>query len=253
MTRGIVLAAALIACGPAAGQFESRYALVIGNAAYSAPDASLRNAVRDARNVGAALRRVGFQVEVLEDADHATMRRAIRAFEDNLRRDPGVSFVYFAGHGLQLAGRNYLMPVGAGLVSEREVTARTVDAGELVERLRATGARLNIIVLDACRNNPLYKPVFVMRGASSAGLAKVTPAQGTVVAFATEPGRVASDGAGNEGVYAKYLVQYMAVPGLPLEQVFKRVREAVVAETKGVQVPVEFNMLTGGEFYFVPR
>ena len=251
--RALILAAALVACGPAAGEGESRQALVVGNAEYPAPEAALRNAVNDARSVGAALRRVGFQVEVLENADHAAMRHAIRAFEDRLRRDRGVSFVYFAGHGLQLAGRNYLMPVGAGVVSERDVPERTVDAGELVERLRATGARLSIIVLDACRDNPLYKPAFVMRGGSTAGLAQAKPASGSFIAFATEPGRVATDGAGSGGVYARYLVQYMSVPGLSLEQVFKRVREAVMAETRGAQVPVEFSMLTGDDFYFVAR
>jgi uncharacterized caspase-like protein len=240
-------------CGaPVAAQGESRIALVIGNAAYAAPEALLKNAASDARIVADALRELGFRVHLLENADHSAMRRSIREVEDELRREKGIAFFYFAGHGVQVAGRNYLMPVGAGVVRENDVVERTIDANELVERLRETGSRLNIVVLDACRDNPLYKPAFAMRGAGSAGLARIPPASGTLVAFATEPGHVASDGAGGRGVYAKHLVQYMRIPGLPLEQVFKRVRESVREETNGAQVPVEFSMLTGGDFYFVP-
>ena len=248
LLAGLLLAAA---AGTASG--ESRLALVIGNAAYSAPDAALANPVNDARVMARALEELGFRVHLVEDADHAAMRRAIREFEDELRRERGVSLVYYAGHGVQLEGRNYLMPVGAGLLSEAQVRERTVDATELVERLRATGSRLTIVILDACRNNPLYKPAFVMRGAGQAGLARPRPASGTVVAFATEPGRIAYDGAAGQGVYVKHLAQYMRMPGLALEQVFKRVREAVAAETLGTQIPVEFSTLVGEDFYFVPR
>ena len=237
----------------AAAPEESRLALVIGNAAYSPPDAALENAANDARLVAETLRELGFRVRLLENADHAAMRRKIREFEDELRHEGGVAFFYFAGHGVQLEGRNYLMPVGAGITDELELRGRTVDATELIDRLRATGSRLNIVILDACRNNPLYKPTFATaRGAGApVGLASVPPAAGTVVAFATESGRVANDGARGHGVYAKHLVHYMRTPGLPLEQLFKRVREAVAAETKGRQVPVEFSTLTGADFYFV--
>jgi uncharacterized caspase-like protein len=246
-------AALLLAAAAGAAGAESRLALVIGNAAYSAPDAALANPVNDARVMAATLEELGFRVHRVEDADHAAMRRAIREFEDELRREQGVSLVYYAGHGVQLEGRNYLMPVGAGLLSEAQVRERTVDATELIERLRATGSRLTIVILDACRNNPLYKPVFVMRGGGPVGLARPRPASGTVVAFATEPGRIAYDGAAGQGVYVKHLAQYMRMPGLALEQVFKRVREAVTAETRGTQIPVEFSTLVGEDFYFVPR
>ena len=250
----VVLAAVAVLHGaraPAAE--ESRLALVIGNAAYSPPDGALANAANDARLVAETLTELGFRVRLLENADHATMRRQIREFEDELRRVGGVAFLYFAGHGVQLEGHNYLMPVGAGVINELDLRGRTVDATELTERLRATGNRLNIVILDACRNNPLYRPTFATtRGVGApVGLASVPPAAGMVVAFATESGRVASDGSGGHGIYAKYLVQYMRTPGLPLEQMFKRVREAVAAETKGRQIPVEFSTLTGADFYFV--
>lgn len=249
-----VLAALAALHGARAGAVEeSRLALVIGNAAYSPAYAALGNAANDARLVAQTLGELGFRVHLLENADHAAMRRNIREFEDALRHAGGVAFLYFAGHGVQLEGRNYLMPVGAGIMDELELRSRTVDATELIERLRATGSRLNIVILDACRNNPLYKPTFATaRGLGApVGLASVPPAAGTVVAFATESDRVASDGPGGHGVYAKHLVRYMRTPGLPLEQLFKRVREAVTAETNGRQVPVEFSILTGADFYFV--
>jgi uncharacterized caspase-like protein len=254
MKRVAAVLAALAALNGAraAAPEERRLALVIGNAAYSIPDAKLANAANDARLVAETLRELGFRVRLLEDADHAAMRRTIREFEDELRREGGVAFLYFAGHGAQLEGHNYLMPVGAAVMNELELRSRTVDATELIERLHATGSRLNIVILDACRNNPLYKPTVDARGLNArVGLASMPPAAGTVVAFATESGRVASDGSTGHGVYAKHLVHYMRTPGLPLEQLFKRVREAVAAETKGRQVPVEFSTLTGADFYLV--
>jgi uncharacterized caspase-like protein len=236
-----------------AAHAEERHALVIGNAAYVAPEPALRNPVNDAREIAGALKAVGFEVRVVSDADHATMRRAIREFEDRLRRRGGVAFFYYAGHGLQLDGRNYLVPIGAKLVREDQARARGIDATDLVQRLRDTGSRLNIVVLDACRNNPLVKQPYTPRGGSAEGLAPVRPATGTLVAFAAEPGNVAGDGASDRGRYAKHLASAMQVPGLSLEQVFKRVREAVEKESRGRQVPVEFSTLTGSDFYFVGK
>jgi uncharacterized caspase-like protein len=250
----LFFAVAQLALFPAATALaQPRIALVIGNAAYAAPGAALRNPVNDAREVASALREVGFEVALSENADHAAMRRAIRDFEDRMREAKGVGLFYFAGHGVQVGGHNYLVPIGPQLLMETEVRERTIDATELVQRLRDTGSRLNIVILDACRDNPLVKPVYAVRGAFGAplGLAPMRPASGTLVAFATEAGRIATDGAANQGHYARFLVQYIRTPGLTLEQVFKRVREAVERETHGKQLPVEYNMLTGTDFYFV--
>jgi uncharacterized caspase-like protein len=251
----VLCAAAALAWFPGAvpAQSEQRIALVIGNAAYAAP-AALTNPVNDARDMAAALKELGFRVVLAENADHATMRRTIREFEDGMRRAKGVALFYFAGHGVQLEGHNYLVPIGPQLLVDRDVRERAVDATELVQRLRDAGSRLNIVILDACRDNPLLKPALVLRGAAAkpSGLAAMRPASGTLVAFATEAGGVASDGAATRGRYTQYLVQYMKTPGLTLEQVFKRVREAVERDTNGRQVPVEYSALTGADFYLVP-
>jgi uncharacterized caspase-like protein len=247
----IFLFLAFACSAPAWAQGELRQALVIGNAAYTDPEPALRNSVNDAREVAQALRELGFTVRLVSDANHAVMRSAVREFEDGLRRHKGVGFFYFAGHGINVDGHNYLIPVGARLMSEDEALERAIDANQLVQRMRDTGARLNIVVLDACRDNPLTRPTFAARGGGPAeGLAPMRPASGTLVAFAAEPGRVAGDGAGTRGLYAKHLVRFMRSPGLSLEQVFKRVREAVGEESRGAQVPVEFSTLTGADFYF---
>ena len=232
---------------------EERHALVIGNAAYPMPEPALKNPVNDAREIAGVLGELGFGVRLVVDADHAAMRRAIREFEDVLRKRQGVAFFYFAGHGIQIDGRNYLVPLGAKLVREDQVLSRAIDVTELVRRLRETGSRLNIVILDACRNNPLTKQPFASRGASQEGLAAVRPATGTLVAFAAEPGHVVGDGAADRGIYAKHLARAMRTPGLSLEQVFKRVREAVEQDTGGRQVPVEFSTLTGDDFYFLTK
>ncbi|MBV8031119.1 MAG: caspase family protein [Betaproteobacteria bacterium] len=252
--RFALLFVVAVAAFAARAETEPRVALVIGNAAYTAPEPALRNPVNDAQAVAQALQEAGFSVKLVADADHASMRRAVREFEDMLRKQKGVGFFYFAGHGMNVEGHNFLVPIGAHLQSEDEALERAIDANQLIIRLRDTGSRLNIVVLDACRDNPLTKPQFAARGAaapSPEGLAPMRPASGTLVAFAAEPGRIAGDGTGERGLYARHLVRFIRTPGLSLEQVFKRVREAVEQETRGAQVPVEFSTLTGGDFYFL--
>jgi uncharacterized caspase-like protein len=253
--RSLLLGGLLAVAGAvAAQQPDARTALVIGNAAYAAPDVPLRNPANDAREIAAALERLRFSVQLLQDADHASMRRAIREYEDKLRNTEGVGFFYFAGHGLQVEGRNYLVPVGAALTKESDARERAVDATELIQRLRSAGNRLNIVVLDACRDNPLVKPSVAFRSSRSPfGLAPVRPAKGMLIAFAAEPGRVASDGTSGRGLYARHLTRYMLTPGLSLEQVFKRVRDAVEQESSGSQIPVDFSTLTGDDFYLISQ
>ena len=228
-----------------------RTALVFGNAAYSTPDRPLKNPVSDARLMARTLKELGFDVRLREDADRRTMLQALRELEDTLRKTKGVGFVYFAGHGVQVNGRNYIVPIGANLVRDVDAQKNAIDADAVLQSLRDTGAKLNILVLDACRNNPLLA-TSRSTGATGAkaGLAPMRPPEGALVAFATEPGRLASDGkeTGN-GLYTRHLAKWIKEPDLTLEQVFKRTREAVQLESKGEQIPTEYSVLTGADLY----
>ena len=229
----------------------SRTALVFGNAAYSAPDRPLKNPVSDARLMARTLKELGFNVRLREDVDRRSMLQALRELEDTLRKTKGVGFVYFAGHGVQVNGRNYIVPIGANLVRDVDAQKNAIDADAMLQSLRDTGAKLNILVLDACRNNPLLATSRSTNAPGvKAGLAPMRPPEGALVAFATEPGRLASDGkeTGN-GLYTRHLAKWIKEPDLTLEQVFKRTREAVQLESKGEQIPTEYSVLTGADLY----
>jgi Caspase domain len=232
------------ACGARAA--EQRIALVIGNAAYRIDP--LDNPVNDARLVAASLKQAGFDVALAENLDRRGLLAAMRAFGQRLN-DQTVAVLYYAGHGLQLRDRNYLIPVDAEIRSEDEIPLAGIDVSFVLSRMSAARSRVNIVVLDACRNNP-----FAGKGGSAAqGLAQIDAPVGTLLAYATAPGKLAADalgGAGN-GLYAQQLARQMLNPGLPVEHVFKRVREAVVRASREAQVPWESSSLQG-EFSFVP-
>jgi len=224
---------------------EHRLALVIGNGDY--PNAPLRNPVNDVRDFAAALADSGFDVVRLENANVRQLRTAIRDFGDRLKKQGGVGLFYFAGHGMQLKGRNYLIPVGAQIEREDEIEFESLDANLVLEKLDAAGNRFNIVILDACRNNPFARSF----RSTTQGLAQMDAPSGTVIAFATSPGSVASDGPGRNGLYTQYLVESMQRPGLKIEEVFKQVRAAVRRDSGGQQTPWESTSLEG-DFYFHP-
>ena len=226
-----------------AASADRRLALVIGNAAYRT--APLRNPVNDARAMTRTLRELGFEVIALENAPQSKMKRAIDEFGSRLRRQGGVGLFYFSGHGMQVRGRNYMIPLGATLSGEADVEYEAVDAGRVLAKLDIAGNRMNIVILDACRNNPFSRSF----RSSSSGLATMDAPSGTLVAYATAPGKVAADGEGKNGLYTEKLIRYMQQPGLSLERVFKRVRTDVRRESGGKQVPWE-NTSVEGEFYF---
>ena len=217
---------------------EARHALVIGNGAYKA--APLKNPAKDARDMAALLGTLGFTVTLKVDAGQKEMEEAVRDFGQSLRKG-GVGLFYFAGHGVQVQGSNYLVPVDAKIQSESDVRFECVDAGRVLGKMEDAGNSLNIVVLDACRNNPFS------RGFRSAdrGLAEMRAPTGSLIAYATAPGSVASDGTGENGIYTKHLLKNMRVSGLPITDVFMRVRMGVVAETGKKQVPWESSSLTG--------
>ena len=228
-----------------------RFALVFGNAAYTAPDQALKNSVSDARLMARTLRELKFDVRLREDVDRRSMLGAFQEFEEALRKSKGIGFLYFAGHGVQVNGSNYIVPIGANLVRDVDAQKNALDIDVMLQGLRDTGARLNIMVLDACRNNPLLATGRGLSGGKAKpGLAPMRPPEGALVAFATEPGRLASDGkdAGN-GLYTRHLIRWIKEPNITLEQVFKRTREAVQAESRGEQIPTEYSLLTGADLF----
>jgi hypothetical protein len=239
-------AAILIFIGLPAGhaQAENRVALVIGNGAYAS--APLTNPVHDAQDMATALGRAGFDVIHRENVDRSAMRAAIREFGRKIRQG-GVGLFYFAGHGVQVDGANYLVPLGSNIEEEFEVADEAVDADSILRAMGNADNQLNIIILDACRNNPFARS---FRSANR-GLARMSAPTGSLVSYATAPGSVAADGDGRNGVYTKHLLDAMQQPGRTLEQVFKQVRINVDRDTAGKQVPWEESSLTG-DFYFTP-
>lgn len=222
---------------------ERRVALVIGNSAYK--HEPLVNPGHDARAIAQALRESGFTVTELRNLNQAVMRRAIREFGDEIARG-GIGLFYYAGHGMQLKGKNYLIPIGNDIQREDEIADQSVDVGLVLEKMRTASNALNILILDACRNNP-----FGALNLATPGLAQMDAPARTIIAFSTAPGQVAADGTGDNSVYAKHLVTNMREPGMKLEDVFKRVRTAVRQESAGRQVPWE-NTSLEADFYFRP-
>lgn len=226
---------------------QARFALVIGNAAYR--DAPLINPTNDARDLGATLSSVGFEVDVRFNLSQVEMKRAIRDFGDRLKLNGGIGLFYFAGHGVQYRGRNYLVPVGADIQREYEIADQSVDANLVLDAFEFAGNRLNVMILDACRNNPFANKFRSLGG----GLARMEAPSGVLVAFATKPDSVAIDGNDGNGLYTKHLVAEINTPGLSLEQIFKKVREQVEKDSHGLQSPREESSLKGEDFYFVRR
>ncbi len=220
-----------------------RIALVIGNGAYeNAPP--LKNPPNDAIDIADVLSKVGFSVERGVNLTQRRMKAMIREFGQKLKGG-GQGLFYFAGHGIQLRGRNYLIPVDANIQSETDVEDQGVDTNLMLGMMDEAGNGLNVVILDACRNNPFSRS---FRSASN-GLAQMDAPSGTLIAYATAPGSIASDGNARNGLYTQELLKSMLVPGLSIEEVFKRVRISVRNSTAGKQTPWESSSLTG-DFYF---
>ena len=242
----LTLAAGTVHAQPrATAPAERRTALVIGNGDY--PSAPLRNPSNDARKMADTLGQLGFDVRFLENVDQRQMRRAIIDFGDRIR-EGGIGLFFYAGHGMQVGGRNYMIPVDADVKSEAEVEADAVDVATVLARMETARNTLNIVILDACRDNP-----FVRRFRSATkGLASIDAPVGTLIAYATAPGSVALDGTGPNSFYTGALAEALRTPGLRVEEVFKRVRQTVRVKTQGKQIPWEASSLEG-EFVFLER
>lgn len=242
-----LLAACLLALPPWAS--AKNYALLIGNASYSI--GQLDNPTNDANDFARVLKDVGFDVKVLTDQNQETMMQAVRDFGDRLKNNDGIGLFFFAGHGVQVEGENYLLPVSVPIRSEDDVKKNAVPANLVLRYMEDSRNRVNVVVLDACRNNPFIKT----RSLKSRGLAPMDAPSGSLIAFSTAPGTEALDGLGRNGLYTKHLMANAKVPGLTVEQVFKRTREAVENESEKIagkrQSPREESSLKGGDMYFV--
>ncbi len=227
---------------------EPRVALVIGNGAYSSIS-PLANARRDARLMAKTLKRVGFDVVEAFDSDLKGMRSAVRTFGKKLRGagNDAVGLFYYAGHGVRSAGENHLVPIAAQIEDEADFNIEAISAADILSHMDSAGNSTNIMVLDACRNNP-YRS---RSRSASRGLARVQSAGGTLLAFSAAPGQAAVDGEGRHSPYTRALAEAILTPGLQVEQVFKRVRVKVETDTGGKQTPWEESSLRG-DFYFVP-
>ncbi len=219
-----------------------RIALVIGNSKYEG-SAALRNPANDAMDIGATLTSLGFQAEILTDADLYTMEDAILRFRDRLKVVPdSVGFFYYAGHGIQSNGENYLIPLDARLNSESMLRNRAVPLQFVLDSLSEARNKLNIIVLDACRDNPFSWA----RSSSSRGLAVVgqlPPA--SIVVYSTSAGKVAQDGTGRNGLFTEELLRHLPTPGLDITEVLRRTGEGVQAKTGGAQIPAIYSQFFG--------
>jgi uncharacterized caspase-like protein len=225
---------------------EDRVALVIGNAAYKQDP--LDNPVNDARLIARTLEQAGFRVTLRENLDRAAMFGALKEFGGRLNENT-VAVLYYAGHALQLRDQNFMIPIDAEIRSEDEIGVQGMDLTYILSQMSRAKSRVNVVILDACRDNP-----FAKRGSTTTqGLAQMDAPIGTLIAYATAPGKQAPDGIGDRGnsVYTAQLARHLLTPGLPVEIMFKRVREAVVRESRQLQVPWEHSSLLG-EFAFVP-
>ena len=238
--------AALAAVGwTAPAQAAERIALVIGNGKYQHATA-LPNPPNDARAMAKALGEVGFEVSQGIDLDRGGMERVLRDFLDKAR-SAQVVLLFYAGHGLQVDGRNYLVPVDAKLESAGDLNFGTVDLDRILASLD-TPARANIVILDACRDNPLARSFAAKSrsGAVGAGLAAYTAlGTGTLIAFSTAPGRVAADGDKANSPFTESLVRHLRTPGLEVRQMLTRVRNDVATATGEAQVPWDNSSLRG--------
>ncbi len=219
---------------------QVKIALVIGNAGYT-KSAKLKNPINDANGIDSALTSIGFKVIKVLDADYNGIRKGLSQFSKEAK-DADVALFYYAGHGLQVDGENYLVPINANIETKEQVALETISIETVIKTLEMTSnhKRLNVLVLDACRSNPFQ----TWSRSSGGGLAQVNPPNGTLIAFATSPGSTASDGANGHGLYTGELINQIK-NHQRIEDVFINTRISVEEKSKGQQSPWELARLRG--------
>ncbi|MGA9769672.1 MAG: caspase family protein [Blastocatellia bacterium] len=240
LTLGLALSTQVMASQQKTG---ARTALVIGNTNYDT--GFLPNPVNDAEDMEKNLVKFGFDVTRRVNLTQNEMKNEIRIFGKKLRESGGVGLFYFAGHGVQVQGKNYLIPIGAKVEAEEDIELDGIDVQLVMSMMKGANTQINIIILDACRDNPFARSV----RSTQRGLAVIDAPSQTLIAYATAPGFTAQDGKGRNGVYTEALIKYMQIPNLKIEDVFKRVRTSVREQTRGKQIPWE-SMSLEDDFYF---
>lgn len=211
---------------------ETRVALIVGNSNYK--DAPLGNPANDASDLANALEKKGFNVLVRENVGERGLKEAVDTFAKYLKKG-GIGLFFFAGHGIQLKDQNFLMPVDLGFDSEADISYKSISAEYVLSRMAEAGNRVNIVILDACRNNPFQQ---ARKSGKGLGVMNVGRAEkGTFIAYATSPGSTALDGQGRNGLYTKHLLAALEAQDSDIDKVFGRVRTGVVRDTEGAQVP----------------
>ena len=247
LARGLLIASLVILPGSFAAAAE-RVALILGNGAYrNAP--TLPNAPADARAIAQVLERLGFKVLDGIDFDRAATDALIHQFARELD-DAKVALFFYSGHGMQVGGENYLVPVDAKLEHESDLDFETVPLRRIMNQLERSD-RTSIVILDACRDNPFLRRVASRSAGTRGGLAPLQSGVGTLVAYATAPDTVAMDGTGDHSPFTASLLKHIETPGLEIGQLLKKVRADVIADTARAQVPWDHSSLVG-DFYFVP-
>jgi uncharacterized protein (TIGR02145 family) len=222
----------------------SKVALIIGNGSYISSE--LANPENDARAMKVALQSVGFTVTEFENLNQVQMKKAIDDFGTRLKNSE-VGLFFYAGHGIQSKGNNYLIPVDAELKSEEEIELDCVDANRVLAKMEASGSKVNIVILDACRNNPFERSW--TRSANGKGLAFMNAPAGTLIGYATSPGSTASDGSGKNGLYTSAILESIQIPGITITQMFQNVGKLVYEKSMKQQTPWISSSMTG-DFYF---
>lgn len=249
----VVATAAVASATPTLADFykdEKRYALVIGNGGYPKSIGVLRNPVNDATDFAKELQNSNFEVQLLTNATYGQMRAAMLKFKEKVDagdRDKTVSLFYYAGHGVQRDDENYLVPIDATIEFEDDIARYCFPVQRMVlANMERSNSRMNIVILDACRNNPFPA---LNRSMGDQGLVEMRRARGSFIAYATAPGSIASDGSGRNGLYTQELLKAMRKPGLTIEQVFKDVRQSVLRLSGNKQNTWDSSNIIG-EFYF---
>ena len=222
-----------------------KVALVLGNSKYK--EAPLKNPANDAKAMADALKACGFDVTLKMDGGKADMAAAVQAYVQTLTARKCIGLFYYAGHGIQLAWRNYMLPVDADLDTLADIQKQGVEVNSLLEGITKAANPMNVIILDACRDNPFGN----LKGVDHKGLSQMDAPNNTIISYATAPGNVASDGEGANGLYTENLLRELKVPEAKVEDVFKRVRLNVRLKSKGAQVPWDSSSLED-DFYFLP-